>query len=139
MAIWLRQDSGVFRPKDIACRVQARCIACRAVAGAARVGSANGWRRDCVLSCAPVCIRFQALESTGQWDRTLQDSGDEAIIVTVVLCIGSALVVARLARDLVSVVRSKCGVVIAAEIVVSIVPTTATPAFSSSPPVSLRI
>lgn len=86
-----------------------------------------------------LCVGLQALESTGQWDRTLQDSGDEAIIVTVVLCIGSALVGARLARDLASVVRSKCGIVIAAEIVVSIVPTIAPPAFSSSPPVSLRI
>jgi hypothetical protein len=127
-------------------------MVCRAVAGAARVGSGNRWRRICVLSCAPVrnrvssvlaatlltlCVGLQVLESTGQWDRTLQDSGDEAIIVTVVLCIGSALV-ARLARDLVPVVRTG-GIVIAAETVVSIAPTTAPPAFSSSPPVSLRI
>jgi len=87
-----------------------------------------------------VCVGVQVLEATGRWDRTVQDSGDEAIIVTVVLCIGSALVAARLARHVVSAMRSKCGIVlVAAKTVVSIVPTTATPAFSASPPVSLRI
>jgi hypothetical protein len=112
-------------------------------------------RRICVLSCAPVRVRFssllaatlltlcvglQVLEATGQWDQALQDSADEAIIVTVVLCIGSALVAARLARCLGSVLRSNCGIVlVAAKTVASIVPTTATPAFSTSPPVRLRI
>ena len=43
-------------------------------------------------------IGLQVLEATGRWDRTLQDTGDEAIIVTVVLCIGAALVVARVVR-----------------------------------------
>jgi hypothetical protein len=121
----------------------------------ASVGSENKWRRICVVSCGPVRVRFgsllaatlltlcvglQVLEATGHWDRTLQDSADEAIIVTVVLCIGSALVAARLARSLLSVMRTKCRIVpVVAGTVVSIVPTTATPAFSTSPPVSLRI
>jgi hypothetical protein len=42
-----------------------------------------------------VCIGLQALEATGRWDRTLVDSQDEAAIVTAVLCIGMAVVVAR--------------------------------------------
>jgi len=118
-------------------------------------GSEDKRRRICVLSCVPVgvrlssllaatllalCVGLQVLEATGQWDRTLQDSADEAIIVTVVLCIGSSLVAARIARYLVSVMRSKRGIVlVAAKTVVSIVPTTAAPAFSTSPPISLRI
>src|SRR5262252_4749870 len=49
-----------------------------------------------------LCIGVQALEATGRWDQTFQDTGDEAIIVTVVLCIGAALVVATAMRHRVS-------------------------------------
>ena len=46
----------------------------------------------------------QVLEATGHWDRTFQDAGDEAVIVTVVLCIGAVVaavgtVRARFARS----------------------------------------
>ena len=41
-----------------------------------------------------LCIGVQVLEATGRWDRTVQDTGDEAVIVTVVLCVGAALAVA---------------------------------------------
>src|SRR5262249_53083154 len=45
-----------------------------------------------------LCVGVQALEATGRWDRTIQDTGDEAVVVTVVLCIGAALVAARALR-----------------------------------------
>jgi hypothetical protein len=38
-----------------------------------------------------LCIGVQVLEASGRWDRALEDTKDEAIIVVVVLCIGSAL------------------------------------------------
>jgi hypothetical protein len=45
-----------------------------------------------------LCVGVQVLEASGRWDRTLQDAGDEAVIVTSVLCIGAAIAVARAAR-----------------------------------------
>jgi hypothetical protein len=39
-------------------------------------------------------IGLQILEATGRWDRTFQDTGDEAVVITVVLCMGVALMVA---------------------------------------------
>ena len=36
------------------------------------------------------CIGVQVLEASGRWDRALQDTNDEAVIVVVVLCIGAA-------------------------------------------------
>jgi len=42
-----------------------------------------------------LCIGAQVLEATGRWDRSLQDAGDEAVIVAIVLCIGAAIAVAR--------------------------------------------
>jgi len=41
-----------------------------------------------------LCVGLQVLEATGRWDHTFQDSRDEAIVVTIVLCVGAALVVA---------------------------------------------
>jgi hypothetical protein len=41
-----------------------------------------------------LCVGLQVLEATGRWDHTIQDTGDEAVIVIVVLCIGAALGVA---------------------------------------------
>src|SRR5690349_20033427 len=41
-----------------------------------------------------LAIGLQVLEATGRWDRTFEDSGDEAIVVTLVLCVGAALVMA---------------------------------------------
>jgi hypothetical protein len=43
-------------------------------------------------------IGLQIVEATGRWDRTFQDTGDETVIVTVVLCIGAALVFAATIR-----------------------------------------
>ena len=39
-------------------------------------------------------IGLQVLEASGRWDRALQDTNDEAVIVALVLCIGAALVAA---------------------------------------------
>ena len=86
-----------------------------------------------------LCVGIQVLEATGQWDRTFQDSGDEAVIVAVVLCIGSALVAARVARQRVSPMLSQCGIAFVPAIAISISRTTVSPGISTSPPVSLRI
>lgn len=82
----------------------------------------------------------QVLEATGRWDRTLQDTGDEAAIVAVVLCIGAALVVAAVARPHISLAA------IAAPVVVRpvrgcgfIAPLGAPSLVQASPPLSLRI
>ena len=87
-----------------------------------------------------VCIGVQALEATGRWDQTFQDTGDEAIIVTVVLCIGAALVVAAAMRHRISlsVVKSPISTVCPADLS-PLVPPAACSAFSASPPLSLRI
>ena len=45
-----------------------------------------------------LCVGVQALEASGRWDRTFQDSGDEAVLVTVALCIGAALLAADAIR-----------------------------------------
>jgi hypothetical protein len=87
-----------------------------------------------------LAIGLQVLEATGRWDRTFQDTGDEAAIVTVVLCIGAALVVAAVTRPHISlaaiagpvVVRPAAGF---ARIVVLGAPALVDP----SPPLSLRI
>jgi hypothetical protein len=87
-----------------------------------------------------LCVSVQALEATGRWDRMLQDTSDEAVIVTVVLCIGAALLVAGPLRRLLS--PSMISSAIAASVSTPwtvFVP----PAFwrsrSASPPLSLRI
>src|SRR5438034_4142752 len=41
-----------------------------------------------------LCLGVQVLEATGRWDRTIQDTNDEAVIVVVVLCIGAGLTMA---------------------------------------------
>ncbi|HJZ73758.1 MAG TPA: hypothetical protein VKE51_18580 [Vicinamibacterales bacterium] len=87
-----------------------------------------------------LCVGVQALEATGRWDRTFQDSGDEAIVVTVVLCIGAALVVAGATRHTVvlTAVRSRHAVVrrTPLSLFASSAPLSAS---STSPPLSLRI
>jgi hypothetical protein len=84
-------------------------------------------------------VGIQVLEATGRWDRTFQDSGDEAVIVAVVLCIGSALAAARVARQRLSPTLSKCGIALVPAIAIPIARTTVSPGISTSPPVSLRI
>jgi hypothetical protein len=85
-------------------------------------------------------IGLQVLEASGRWDQTLQDTGDEAVIVAVVLCIGAALVVAAIARPRISLSEIRTPVVIRfAAVFDSFPPIEACSPFSSSPPLSLRI
>jgi hypothetical protein len=86
-----------------------------------------------------LCIGLQALEASGRWDRTFQDAGDEAIIITVVLCIGAAVVVAGASRHRVclSAARSPIIVIRSTQLSLFIPPTCL--AFSTSPPLGLRI
>ena len=51
-------------------------------------------RKLLVAGLLTLCIGLQVLEASGRWDRSLKDTADEAVIVTVVLCIGAALVAA---------------------------------------------
>jgi hypothetical protein len=46
------------------------------------------------ITLLAVCIGVPVVEATGHWDRTLTDTGDEAVIVTIALCVGAALTVA---------------------------------------------
>ena len=87
-----------------------------------------------------LCIAVQVLEASGQWDRALKDTNDEAVILVVVLCIGAAVAMAGalLARVRVSRIGSR--------IVFAITSPSAWPALRlaissscTSPPVSLRI
>jgi len=52
-----------------------------------------------------LCVGLQVLEASGQWDQTLKDASDEAIVVTIVLCIGSGLVAARVLQNAFSLFR----------------------------------
>ena len=87
-----------------------------------------------------LCVGLQVLEATGRWDRTVQDSGDEAIIVTFALCIGAAVATARrlLARVRISPIATRL------PLVPSILPRALTPLcpllpLAASPPLPLRI
>jgi hypothetical protein len=85
-------------------------------------------------------IGLQVLEASGRWDQTFQDTGDEAVIVTLVLCIGAALVVAVVARPRISLSEIQTPVVIRlAAAFDSFPPIEAWSLFSTSPPLSLRI
>ena len=87
-----------------------------------------------------LCVGVQALEASGRWDRTFQDSGDEAVLVTVVLCIGAALLAADAIRRrlsptaIPSAIPRVCSTPRAA-----FEPPAAGAARSTSPPLSLRI
>jgi len=87
-----------------------------------------------------LCVGLQALEATGRWDGTLQDAGDEAIIVAVVLCVGSALVAARVLRHQFSLTRlqSQAVPVLSARLP-RLASASTFPALDTSPPLSLRI
>ena len=85
-------------------------------------------------------IGLQVLEATGRWDRTFQDAGDEAVVVTVVLCIGAALVVAVVTRPRVSLSASRVPIVIRLATAFEFLPPPGTWSPSTtSPPLSLRI
>ena len=85
-------------------------------------------------------IGLQVLEATGRWDRTFQDTGDEAAIVTAVLCIGAALVVAAVTRPHICLVAIEAPVVFRpATGFAFIAPLGAPSLVDASPPLSLRI
>jgi hypothetical protein len=86
-----------------------------------------------------VAIGLQILETTGRWDGTLQDTGDEAIIVTVVLCVGAALVAARAARHSISLSVVSLVTAPLARPVRVLLLMSARSSFPTSPPLSLRI
>jgi len=87
-----------------------------------------------------VCVGVQVLEATGRWDRTLQDTGDEAVIVTIALCVGAALVVARGTTYGISLPALRSRVILVRDAAVgSFVPRRIDPTLYSSPPGSLRI
>jgi hypothetical protein len=58
-------------------------------------GTIGTWLAVTLLTLA---IGLQVVEATGHWDRSFQDTADEAVIVTLVLCVGAALVVAARTR-----------------------------------------
>ena len=85
-------------------------------------------------------IGLQVLEATGRWDRTFQDSGDEAAIVTVVLCIGAALVVAAVTRPHIGLVAIEAPVVFRPATGFELIAPLGAPSLvDASPPPSLRI
>jgi hypothetical protein len=87
-----------------------------------------------------LCVGVQALEATGRWDRTFQDTGDEAVIVTVVLCVGTALLAAAaIRRRLAPAATSSAIVAVSTRSRAVRILVTAGPSRNSSPPLSLRI
>lgn len=87
-----------------------------------------------------LCVGVQALEATGRWDRTFQDTGDEAVIVTVVLCIGAGLLAAGALRHRLSPSTIPSAIVaVCATSPPVFVPPIPCLALGTSPPLSLRI
>ena len=87
-----------------------------------------------------LCVAVQALEATGHWDRTLQDSGDEAVIVAVVLCIGAALLAAAAFRRRLAPTTIPLAIVATRTPPLSVfLSLIACSALGASPPLSLRI
>ena len=86
-----------------------------------------------------VCIGVQVVEATGRWDRSIQDAGDEAIIVTVALCIGVALAAAGAKRLQTRLIAVQLPVAPVGTTLSSQTSRRTPSAFCSSPPVSLRI
>jgi hypothetical protein len=87
-----------------------------------------------------LCASVYVLETSGRWDRTLQDANDEAGFVAIVLCIGVAFSVAGSLVTQIRTSRTRSLIVFASQ-------TTrrpddvfvALPVSASSPPLSLRI
>ena len=85
-------------------------------------------------------IGLPLLEATGRWDRTFQDTGDEAAIVAAVLCIGAALVVAAVTGSHISLPAIEVPVMFRPATGVEFIAPLAAPPFAkASPPLSLRI
>src|SRR5689334_19477693 len=86
-----------------------------------------------------LCIGVQALEATGRWDRTFQDTGDEVALVTVVLCIGAALLAAGALRQQLSSTTVRLTIIGGSATSLPVfVPPIIHYAFTTSPPLSLR-
>jgi hypothetical protein len=89
-----------------------------------------------------LCVGLQVLEATGRWDRTIQDTGDEAVIVTVILCVGAALGVAAAVRQRLRMAPT-FAILVRVVNAISPRPSPHAPAFATAcvgpPPLSLRI
>ena len=93
-----------------------------------------------IAAMLTLCVGVQVLEATGQWDRAIKDTDDEAIIVVLVLCVGAALAAAAGVLTRISLARAVTRLRAAVPTAVS----WPTPRFDlsasrGSPPVSLRI
>jgi hypothetical protein len=87
-----------------------------------------------------LCVGVQALEASGRWDRAFQDSGDEAVIVTVTLCIGAALLACGAIRRRLSPTPIPSAMPgIHPTSLPALEPSAACSALNTSPPLSLRI
>ena len=86
-----------------------------------------------------LAIGLQVVEATGQWDRSFQDTADEAVIVTLVLCVGAALVVAAVTRPRISLSVIHAPVVIRLAAAFECVSPVGAASSNTSPPLSLRI
>jgi hypothetical protein len=87
-----------------------------------------------------LCVGVQALEASGHWDRTFQDTGDEAVIVTVALGIGAALLAAGAIRHRLSPTAIPSAIPgIRSTSLPAFEPPGVCSALSTSPPLSLRI
>ena len=86
-----------------------------------------------------LCLGLQVLEATGRWDHTLQDTGDEAVIVAIVLCIGSAAVVAAAMRTRLSLRVVRSLIVRGGTTKRSLLSIHFPSVFCDGPPISLRI
>lgn len=100
-------------------------------------GSIERWLAVTLLTLA---IGLQVVEATGHWDRSLQDTADEAVIVTLVLCVGAALVVAAVTRPRISLSVIHAPVVIRLAAAFECLSSVGAACLAStSPPLSLRI
>ena len=87
-----------------------------------------------------LCLGLQVLEATGRWDRTIRDTGDEAVIVSVALCIGAAITMARAAYRPVRLSAIRFHIEPAqSETLIPFFHPALCPAFSASPPLSLLV
>jgi hypothetical protein len=100
-------------------------------------GTIGTWLAATLLTFS---IGLQVLEATGRWDRTFQDTGDEAAIVAAVLCIGAALVVAAVTRPHTSLTAIESPVVVQPFVAFEFTPPPGARALvQGSPPLSLRV
>jgi hypothetical protein len=100
-------------------------------------GTVAAWLAPALVTLA---IGVQVLEATGRWDRTFQDTGDEAAIVTAVLCIGAALVVAAVTRPHIGLAAIEAPVAFRPSTGFGFIAPLGAPSLvDASPPLSLRI